>query len=151
MKKFKYRLESYLKYLGQQRDFATAEKNRAEAYLSSLILQKQGMQQQVIKSFARNTKTHIQGDEVHMAQDNNLFIQRLKVEIENVSEEIRHAEKEFSEKQTALFELQKRVKSLEKHKDMEKEKHKKFLSKTEQKKLDEMNHLRRSLHHAKSS
>lgn len=150
MKKFKYRIESFLKYLNHERDKAVGEKNRAELRKSTLKNQQTNIQSQIMGGFSKNASFGKGFQQVAYIHDNNIFIARLKVELTELGHEIEVADRELQRKQQELVELQKRVRTIELHKEIEQNKYKKERKKKEQKQLDELNNSHRSKLHAKS-
>lgn len=143
MKKFKYRAESYLKFLVFKREEALRVLKKAEVFRDRLVEQYSRMEDQMKKAFQFNSQLGKESHSIHLVNDNNQFIQLLKVNMADLSIEIQHAEDEFYRKHKALLELQLKVKKMELHKEAELVKFKKQYKKQEQKQTDEINATRR--------
>lgn len=142
MKKFKYRVESYLKYLIFNREEALRELKKAETYRNNLLDKYSQMEKQMKEAFETNSQLGKGDVDIHMANDNNQFIEMLKIHMKNLSLEIAEAEQEYQNKYKALLELQMKVKKMELHKEMEHEKYMKEYKKKSQKMTDEINNTR---------
>ncbi len=149
MKKFKYRMESFLKYLAHERDKAVGEKNRVELRKSDLLNQQYNIQSQVMGAFSKNASFGKGFQQVTYIHDNNIFIERLKAQLAELDYEIEAADRELQRKHHELIELQKKVRTIELHKEIEQNKYKKERKKNEQKQLDELNNSHRSKLYAK--
>ena len=150
MKKFKYRAESYLKYLVHMRTKALRELKKAEAYRDQLVREYYGMESKVKTAYKINSEVGQEGRDIEFINDNNLYIKMLKIQMENLSTEIESAEAVFQEKHQELLKLQLQVKKIELHKEAEFAKYKKELKKKSQKMTDEINGTRRRVKHAES-
>ncbi len=150
MKKFKYRVESYLKFLQFNREEALKELKMAENYRNNLLNKYSWMENQMSNAFKINSEIGQEGRDVHFINDNNQFIEMLKVHMKNLSYEIDEAEREYQMKYKALLELQMKVKKMELHKEAELEKFKKEYRKKQQKLTDEINNTRRGAGDAES-
>lgn len=150
MKKFKYRAESYLKFLEHDRENALKLLKEAEIYKIKLEEQYTNMENKVMESYQMNTEIGQEGRDVHFINDNNQFIQMLKVQQKNLSLEIQMAEEELQRHHQALMDIQLKVKKIELHKELEKEKYKKEIKVKSQKITDEINSTRQRGRDAKS-
>ncbi len=142
MKKFKYRLNSYLKFLNMKRDNAQKELSRAEAYKNSLIKKYHWMENEMKKSFENNSQFGKNNMNIHLVEDNNQFIQLLKTQMQDLSGQIALAERAFAEKHKKLIDLQVEVKKIEHNKEMKELEHKTELKKKLQKQMDNINAIR---------
>jgi len=150
MRKFKYRIESFLKYLNHERDRAVGEKNKAELRKANLKNHQIDIQSQVMGAFSKNASFGKGFKQIAYIHDNNIFIERLKAQLSELDYELEVADREIQRKHHDLVELQKRVCTIELHKEIEQNKYKIERKKKEQKQLDELNNSHRSRHHAKS-
>jgi len=150
MKKFKYRGESYLKFLGHQRENALRELKEAERFRNSLLNQYSRMEDKMKEAYQINSEFGDGGRDIRYINDNNQFIEMLKVQMKNLSMEIQMAEDEYQKKHKTLMDLQLKVKKMELHKELEIEKFKKEYKKKSQKVTDEINSTRKRGKDAKS-
>lgn len=150
MKKFKYRVESYLKFLGFERERALGKLKKAEAQWMSLKERYHWMENEMKKAYGLNSRFGKDVDSIHLINDNNQFILNLKQHMRDLSEEIAMAEGEYHKKHKELLAAQLKLKKVELHKESEFEKYKKEKAKKEQKKFDEINSARQGSKNAKS-
>ena len=150
MKKFKYKAESYLKFLDFQKEKAMRELKKAEARKQSLIEKFHWMEDEMKKAYKLNESFGQGGTSLHLINDNNQFIQLLKSNMQEVSNQIEVAEEEYQKKYRALMALQTKAKQVELHKENEHKKYLKERRKTLQKQTDEINSTRKRESHAKS-
>lgn len=143
MKKFKYRAESYLKFLVFKREEALRVLKKAEAFRNRLLEKYSRMEDQMKKAFQFNSQVGKAGHGIHLVNDNNQFIQFLKSNMTDLSLDIQQAEEEFQRKHKSLLELQLKVKKMELHKEAEMLKFKKQYRKQSQKLTDEINATRK--------
>ncbi len=143
MKKFKYRIESYLKFVKYNRESALKELKKAERYRDSLVEKYEFMESQMREAYQMNSEIGQSGRNIHFINDNNQFLVKLKVHMENLSHEIAQAEQDYKAKYQALVELQLKVKKMELHKEAELEKFKAEYRKKSQKLTDEINSTRK--------
>ncbi len=142
MKKFKYRLESYLKFMVMKREAAQKELSRAEAYKNNLIKKYHWMENEMKKCFDKNSQFGQSNMELHHVEDNNQFIQLLKKQMQDLSGQIALAERAFNDKFQKLVQLQVEVKKIEHNKEFKELEHKTELKKKLQKQLDNINATR---------
>jgi len=141
MKRFKYRLESYLKFQRFERDRALGEKKRSEEILQGYLDQEQVLLARIKQAYL--DQTYISGNKRDLLLgDSALFLRRLAIEHENLQQEIHLAARDLERKQDKLIAMQKQVRSIERHRDLEKEKYRKQTLKREQKQVDELNQTR---------
>ncbi len=150
MKKFKYRAESFLKYLTFQREESLRQLKKAERFRDRLLEEYSRMENQMKGAFQYNSEVGKLGRDIRLVNDNNQFIQKLQASLSELSVEIQQAEDIFQEKHKALLDLQLKVKKMELHKDVELEKFKKEYKKQSQKQTDEINSTRKRGLDAKS-
>lgn len=150
MKKFKYKAESYLKFVNHQRDQALRTLKQVESYKNSLIEKYQWMEHEMKKAYKINEQLGKGETNLHYVNDNNQFIQLLKANMQELSTQIQSTEEEYQEKYKALMALQLKAKKLELHKDNENKKHLKQRRKLIQKQTDEINATRKRGTHAES-
>ena len=87
MKKFKYRVESYLKFLKFQREEALKKVKATEEFRDKLIQRYNWMEGEMKKAYEVNSKVGREGKNIHYINDNNQFLRMLKVHMENLSNE----------------------------------------------------------------
>lgn len=150
MKKFKYRVESYLKFLTHQREEVLKELKIAENYRNNLLNKYSRMEDKMKNAYKENSSVGQGGHDIRYIQDNNQFLKKLKTHMEDLSTEINEAEQEYQMKYQLLMQLQKKVKQIELHKEAELEKFKKEYKKKTQKITDEINSTRQGARNAKS-
>lgn len=150
MKKFKYRVESFLRFLKFSRESALREVKEAETYHRNLTEKYSFMEQQMREAYDVNSGIGKSAVDIRYVHDNNQFIQMLKIHMKNLSIEIVEAEKEYQAKYQALLDIQMRVEKMEIHKESEYEAYKKDYRKKQQKLTDEINNTRRRGKNAKS-
>jgi flagellar export protein FliJ len=149
MKKFKYRIETYLKFVKSERDTAVGYFNQALAVRDEVMKKINDTKEEIFRAFSTNAGLGSMTQDIHLIQGNNLYIHRLKSELVNLKNDLEQANEELQRRQQALIELQKKMRTLELHKEIEHKKYLKNKTKIEQKKMDEMNNLRRGNGHAK--
>ena len=132
------------------REKALKELRIAETYRDNLIEKYIWMEGEMKKAYEINSGFGKGGKDIRYVNDNNKFIQMLKIHMRQLSEEIAFAESEFKKKHESLMELQLKVKKIELHKESEYEKFKKERKKLEQKMTDEINSTRKRGRDAKS-
>lgn len=142
MKKFKYKIESYLKFLKHQREAALTEVHKAQSYKTSLEQKYQWMDSEKRKAYEQNSKFGQGLNNIHLVQDNNNFIKILNAQMENLSQEISMAEEKYQEKYRALLQIQVKVKQIEIHREKKEKEYKKEVDKKIQKQLDDINSAR---------
>lgn len=150
MKKFKYKAEAYLRVLDHQKDQALRNLKRAERQRQALIEKFHWMEAEMKKSFKVNEKFGQGESNLHLVNDNNQFIQLLKMNMLEVSNQIAIAEDEYAKKYKALMDLRLKAKKVELHKENEHKKYRKERRKLEQKQTDEINGTRKRGLHAES-
>ncbi len=143
MKKFKYKTESYLKFVKFERSKALKSLNEAESYKMSLIKRYQYLENEMSKAYGTNSNLGKSIKDVNFINDNNMFILKIKETMEDLSQEIMMAEAEFQKRMEKLKEVQLKVRKIELHKELEKEKYDKALKKKVQKQLDDINSSRK--------
>lgn len=143
MKKFKYRTESYLKFVKFERTKALKELKEAEAYKMALEEHYRSLEMEMNEAYKKNSQFGRDIRDLHFINDNNRYILKLKEQMQHVSQEISMAEDEFHRRLEKLQELQLRFRKIELHKENEKAKYLKEKKKLEQKKIDEINSSRR--------
>ncbi len=150
MKKFKYRGESYLKFVKFQREASLRELKKAEIHRNNLLDQYAMMESKMKESYLFNSEVGKDGHNIHRVNDNNQFIQLLKMSLADLSRKIQKAEDQFQEKHQSLLELQLKVRKIQLHKKSELIKFKKEYKKKSQKITDEINATRKRGQDAKS-
>ena len=139
MKKFKYRVESYLKYVMHLRDKAFEDMKKAEAIKLNLFEKMEWMETEMKKSYKTNSEIGKTISNIHFINDNNSFMSMIKKQMSYLSDEIYKAEEVYQEKFKKLVELQTQVKKLELHKENEFNKYKDKIKKMMQKQDDDIN------------
>ena len=142
MKKFKYRVEPYLKFLGFEREKVLKKLKQAEAHWRSLVEKFHWMESEMKKAYELNSQFGKGISDVNLINDNNQFIQNLKRHMRDLSEEIAIAEQDYHKKYKELLEAQLKLKKIETHKEQEKEKYMKEVRKKQQLMTDEINSAR---------
>lgn len=150
MKKFKYRVESYLKYSRHLRDNALKEMQKALGIKNNLISKLEWMENEMKKSYLLNSEVGKSISDIHFINDNNSFMTMLKDQMASLSNEIRKAEEVYEDRYHKLLELQKQVKKLELHKENEFNKYKNKMKKLVQKQLDDINSIKVRRNNAES-
>lgn len=150
MKKFKYRLQSYLRFLEHKKNEALKDFKISEAKKISLEREQKQMELRMKKAYNLNTELGKSISDVHLVNDNNQFILLLKEQMKELSTEIMFAEEEYQKKYTTLVELKSEAEKIKKHKEDQGEIHKKALKKHQQKMSDELNSRRSRGLYAKS-
>lgn len=139
MKKFKYRIEPYLKFIEHQRDQALYLAKEAEYELNSWKSKWKELETKMKKAYNLNSRIGKEISDMRMINDNNTFIESLKDQMKDVSIEIQHAETIYQEKHQKLLQLQKKLKQIELHKEKALEDFKQKYKKHSQKLTDEIN------------
>lgn len=142
MKKFKYRIESYLKYTKHLRDKALEESKRAEEIKNNLLQKMAWMENEMKKAYKINSEMGKTINNIHLINDNNQFMGMLKDQMRGLAMELQKAENIYQDKFKKLIELQKKVRKLELHKENEFEKYKTKVKKIVQKRIDDINATR---------
>lgn len=150
MKRFKYRAESYLKYVNHQRDGALKVFKDAQAFKMKLVERYSWMESEMKKAYKENEKIGSEHRSVHFVNDNNQFITMLKNQMSHLSQEISLADEEIERAYKELEKLQIQAKKLELHKEKEEAKFKKERNKKLAKQFDDLNATRKRGRHAKS-
>ena len=143
MKKFKYKIDSYLKYLKHQREEALREVHKAQAVKLQLEEKYQWMENDMKKAYERNSQFGQGLSDVNLINDNNQFMSMLKLQMQDLSNEIAMAEEAYQEKYKKLLELQMEVKKIELHREKKFQEYKAEYNKKVQKQTDEINSARR--------
>ncbi len=143
MKKFKYRAESYLKFVRFKREEALRELKKAQGYRDNLVAKYYKMEEQMKQAFQFNSEIGQKGRDIHRVNDSNQFIQMLKINMQTLSQKIQQAEEQYQDKRQSLLEVQLKVRKMELHKESELEKFKKEYRKKAQKLTDEINGTRK--------
>ena len=143
MKKFKYKIDSYLKYLKHQREEALREVHKAQAVKLQLEEKYQWMENDMKKAYERNSQFGQGLSDVNLINDNNQFMSMLKLQMQDLSNEIAMAEEVYQEKYKKLLELQMEVKKIELHREKKFQEYKAEYNKKVQKQTDEINSARR--------
>jgi|GEM_PF-6437723 len=150
MKKYKYRAESYIDYLTHLRDLARIEVRDAEVVMQELEMRIQESEKQMSESLTRNSQFSTEHDDIQWIQDNNKFLRSLRHNNLILKQELDDAGEVHSQKQMKLMELQRKLKSVEKHKDKKEKDYNSKLKKKEQKNSDDMNAIRMGRSSARS-
>lgn len=150
MKKFKYKIEAYLKFLLFEREKKLKEVKDAESFWVSLRNKFTWMESEMKKAWKTNSEMGRGISDINYIQDNNQFIKMLKSHMQDLSLEIAHAEADYEKKYKSFLELQLKIKKVELHKEGKREEHKKMKKKLEQKQLDEINSSRQGVKDAES-
>lgn len=150
MKKFKFRLEPFLRFVGKQRDDAQKEVQKVLAKKVKLIKQLQWMESEMKKAYTINSMFGQSIKDIHYVNDNNQFIGLLKKQMTDVANKISTVEQEYQHKLKQLIELQLKMKKIELFKEKQQLNHKKEIAKRLQKQTDDQNSTRKRGRDAKS-
>lgn len=142
MKKFKYRLQSYLRFTELKRDLAQKEVGVAKSYLNKLQNKKIWMEQEMKKGYEKLSQFGKAEINIHQVEDNNSFLILLKSQMQDLTQQIHMAEHAYNDKMNKLINLQIELKKIEKHKENAQEQHRKSVQKDRQKKIDDLNTIR---------
>jgi flagellar biosynthesis chaperone FliJ len=150
MKRFKYRGESFLKFLEHDKKKALKALKKAESIMYQLIQQFKNTEERIQQAFQQNAQLGKNSTSLQLAQDNNQFIRMLRLKLKDLNAQIIRSEEDYKEKHKALVDLQVQVKKIERHKELEHFKYRKVMKKQIQKQLDEMNATRKRGKYAES-
>lgn len=150
MKKFSYKAESYLKFLKHQREMALKDVHTAKTLLDQLQSSYQFMEQERQNAFAVNSRFGQGLQDLNRVNDNNHYIQMLKVRLEDLSQEISRSQDHYQRQYDKLLNIQMQVKKIETHREKLEDDHRIEYKKKSQKVTDEINSTRRREKDAKS-
>lgn len=150
MKKFKYKIEAYLKFLRFQEEAKLKDFKKIEAYRMNLRQKYQWMEDEMKKAWTSNSQLGKGVVNVHFVHDNNKFLELLKAQMKRLSIEISQVQLECEKRYREFLAAQLKVKKVEHHREIKKKEYDKMRKKHEQKQLDEMNSTRQGGYGAKS-
>ena len=142
MKKFKYRIESYLKYVKHLRDQALHSLKKADAVRQAHYSTYRKLQDRKKQAFVESSQIGNDPKDLHFVRDNNRFIESLKAQLKEVQKKIEEAENIYQEKHKVLVIKQQELRKLEAHREQAKENFKKEYKKRQVKIFDEINSTR---------
>jgi flagellar export protein FliJ len=143
MKKFKYKIEAYLKFLKFQRENQLKEVEKAKQFKMRLENKYLAMESSMKKSYETNSQFGSKITDINLIHDNNNFISMLKQQMQDLSQDIAEAEEQYQDRYKKLLKLQIEVKKIELHKEQKREIHRIETNKKMQKQTDEINSSRK--------
>ena len=149
MKKFKYKIEPYLKYIKHLRDRALQEMKDAESVVRKVEDNMSFLSKKIKKAYDKSSEIGKAIDDIRFINDNNFYLNSLKKKVVGLSEDLKVAEKVYKDKYEKLIQLQKKLKSIETHKEKSLLDYKKEYKKYQQKMNDELNSVRHGGKNAK--
>lgn len=149
MKKFKYKVEPYLKYVKHLRDKALKVLRDAEAVVRKTEEDMRKVDNKIKQAYERTSDFGKNISDVKYINDNNLYLTSLKKKMDGLSEDLKVAEGIYKDKYQKLMGLQQKLKSIELHKEKAIKDYKKDYKKHQQKLYDELNSARHGGKNAK--